>query len=102
MSNVLVVGAGVAGIETAGQLARAGFKITLVEKDHNTGGHIQNWNHLFPDLKDSGEVIKYLENQIKHPQIEIKKGLRIDKVRKKHDKFFSTASDGTEIESALS
>ncbi len=63
--KVVIVGGGAAGMEAAGQLARAGCKVTLIEKESKTGGHVKNWYHLFPDRRDSSEVIEYLENQIR-------------------------------------
>ena len=61
--KVLIIGAGAAGMEAAGQLARAGCMVTLVEKSSETGGHVKNWFHLFPDRRNSSEVIEYLRNR---------------------------------------
>ena len=38
MTSVLVIGAGVAGISTAGRLARCGYDVTVVEKQAEPGG----------------------------------------------------------------
>ncbi len=35
-------------MEAAGQLARADYMVTLIEKESKTGGHIKDWYHLFP------------------------------------------------------
>ena len=58
--EVVVIGGGTAGMEAAGQLAKIGYKVTLLEKEAETGGHVKNWYHLFPDRKAGSEVIKYL------------------------------------------
>jgi len=47
--HIVVIGGGVAGMEAAGQLAEAGFNVSLVEKENKTGGHINDWYKLFPD-----------------------------------------------------
>ena len=47
--NVIVVGGGTAGMEAAGQLAKAGISVTLIEKQKDMGGHLKEWHHLFPD-----------------------------------------------------
>ncbi|MCK7533880.1 MAG: FAD-dependent oxidoreductase [Marinilabiliales bacterium] len=59
--SVVVIGGGAAGMEAAGQLAKAGCSVTLIEKDKEMGGHLKNWYHLFPDRRSSNEVINYLE-----------------------------------------
>jgi heterodisulfide reductase subunit A len=62
MSNhVVVIGAGVAGMEAAGRLSKAGFEVSLLEKENVPGGHLNDWYKLFPDRRDSSEVMKYLE-----------------------------------------
>jgi heterodisulfide reductase subunit A len=47
--HVVVIGGGVAGLEVAGQLSKVGIDVSLIEKDSNTGGHLNNWHRLFPD-----------------------------------------------------
>ena len=49
--NVIVIGGGTAGMEAAGQLAKAGYMVTLIEKEEEAGGHLSNWYHLFPDRR---------------------------------------------------
>ena len=51
--NVVVVGGGTAGMEAAGQLAKAGLSVTLIEKEKEMGGHLKEWYHLFPDRRSS-------------------------------------------------
>jgi heterodisulfide reductase subunit A2 len=48
--RVLVVGGGIGGIETALQLADAGFEVVLVEKDDTIGGHMAKFDKTFPTL----------------------------------------------------
>jgi heterodisulfide reductase subunit A2 len=48
--RVLIVGGGIAGIETALQLADAGFEVVLVEKDDTIGGHMAKFDKTFPTL----------------------------------------------------
>ena len=60
--HVVVIGGGVAGLEAAGQLSKAGIEVSLVEKENITGGHLNNWYKLFPDRRDSSEVKDYLDS----------------------------------------
>jgi heterodisulfide reductase subunit A len=96
-SNVIVVGGGAAGMEAAGQLAKAGCKVTLIEKDEETGGHVNNWYHLFPDRRKSDEVITYLNSQIDNDNITLLKGTKIDKLEKNRNIFNIKTNRGKEI-----
>jgi len=46
---VLIVGGGIAGIETSLQLADLGHKVVLVEKSPSIGGKMAQLNKIFPD-----------------------------------------------------
>jgi heterodisulfide reductase subunit A-like polyferredoxin len=46
--DVMVVGGGVSGIEASLDLARAGFKVCLVEKLPAIGGHMAQLDKTFP------------------------------------------------------
>jgi heterodisulfide reductase subunit A len=47
--KVLVIGGGIAGIETSLQLADLGHKVVLVEKGPTIGGKMAQLNKIFPD-----------------------------------------------------
>lgn len=69
--HVIVIGGGVAGLECAGQLARLGIRVTVLEKEKKTGGHITQWDRLFPDNRSSDEISDYLNNLSDHSNIDI-------------------------------
>ncbi len=46
--DVMVVGGGVSGIQTALDLATSGFKVYLVEKSPSIGGHMAQLDKTFP------------------------------------------------------
>lgn len=48
--NVLIVGGGITGIEAALQIADAGKKVYLVEKEPTIGGHMAQFDKTFPTL----------------------------------------------------
>lgn len=64
IQRVIVIGGGTAGMEAAGQLAGEGVSVTLIEKEKKLGGHLKEWHHLFPDRRESGEVMQYLEKKL--------------------------------------
>ncbi|MCE5344976.1 MAG: NAD(P)/FAD-dependent oxidoreductase [Bacteroidales bacterium] len=95
--SIIVIGAGTAGMEAAGQLAKEGFNVTLVEKEQDTGGHVKSWFHLFPDRRDSKEVLAYLNTQICRENITLLTGTTVNNLEKKHDSFVMNTSDGNEL-----
>ena len=49
MSNVVVVGAGVAGIQAALDIAAHGIHVHLIEREPTIGGHMAMLDKTFPD-----------------------------------------------------
>lgn len=98
MERVVVVGGGVAGLEAAGRLAEMGYSVTVAEKNGKTGGNVRNWYHLFPDRRDSREVIDYLNILTGHPGIQILTGKEITKISPENGALKVISSDGTVLE----
>jgi heterodisulfide reductase subunit A len=48
--NALIIGGGIAGINSALDLANMGFKVYLVEKNESIGGHMAQLDKTFPTL----------------------------------------------------
>jgi heterodisulfide reductase subunit A len=48
--DVMVVGAGIAGIEAALDIAKSGHQVYLVEKNPSIGGHMMKFDKTFPTL----------------------------------------------------
>jgi len=55
--STLIVGAGIAGISAALDLADAGFKVHLVEKEPTIGGKMARWDKTFPTLDCSSCIL---------------------------------------------
>ncbi|MCK4233787.1 CoB--CoM heterodisulfide reductase iron-sulfur subunit A family protein, partial [candidate division WOR-3 bacterium] len=56
--DVLVIGAGIAGIETAIDLSLRGFKVYLVEKEKELGGRVKALATTYPSGKSGKELIE--------------------------------------------
>ena len=95
--HVVVIGGGTAGMEAAGQLAKEGFEVSLVEKEEETGGHIKDWYKLFPDRRNSSEIRDYLEKKVTSKSIRIMTGTYIEKFHSYRDGFSLFTQDGTEL-----
>ena len=76
--HVLVIGGGVAGLRSALSIARRGLKVTLIEKNHFLGGHVSQWDHVFP-LNEDARVLLHglIENVLAEPLIDIYTGTEI-------------------------
>ena len=48
--DVLVVGGGIAGMQSALDLARAGFQVHLVERSPSIGGRMSQLDKVFPTV----------------------------------------------------
>ena len=46
--RVIIIGGGLAGMSAATALAQLGISVTLLEKENQLGGHVKNWDRLFP------------------------------------------------------
>jgi heterodisulfide reductase subunit A len=71
-ANVLVVGAGIAGIQAALDIADAGYKVYLVEKEASIGGHMAQLDKTFPTLDCSSCILTPKMSLVgQHPNIEL-------------------------------
>jgi heterodisulfide reductase subunit A len=75
---VAIVGAGIAGMRSALELAEMGTTVHLIEREHFVGGRTSQWNVLFTTNETGQEVISRLYNQIiSHPKITLYTGTNI-------------------------
>jgi len=56
--DVLVIGGGITGMETALQLAKRDYKVYLLEKEDNLGGAVKDLKNLYPSGNSGDELIK--------------------------------------------
>ena len=59
-NNILIIGGGPAGLEASAQLQRMGYNVILIEKSSRLGGHLAQWDRLFPDSVPADEVLSGL------------------------------------------
>jgi heterodisulfide reductase subunit A2 len=97
--HVVVIGAGVAGMEAAGRLSKVGFDVTVIEKENVTGGHLNDWHKLFPDRRNSSEVKEYLITLTTGKNIKLLTSTVIEKFIRKGS-YYSLITNGGENISA--
>ena len=70
--NTLVVGAGIAGIQSALELADAGYQVHLVEREPSIGGHMAQFDKTFPTLDCAACILTPKMSDVgNHPNINL-------------------------------
>ncbi len=70
--SVLIIGGGIAGIKASLQIADAGYKVYLVEKEPTIGGKMALFDKTFPTLDCSICILGPIMVEVKdHPNIEL-------------------------------
>jgi heterodisulfide reductase subunit A len=86
--KVLVIGAGIAGLQASLDLARAGLEVYLVERNPRIGGHVPLLHRVLPTLENAEELIKPLiEDVTKQDNIRIIPYCEIAKVERGENTF---------------
>jgi heterodisulfide reductase subunit A len=68
----LVIGGGIAGLEAALDIAEAGYRVYLVEREEQLGGNMAQLNRTFPTLESAADLLAQTISQIQeHPNIEV-------------------------------
>ncbi len=80
--RVMIVGGGIAGIESALQLADAGFEVILVEKDDSIGGHMAKFDKTFPTLDCAACILTpKMVAVAQHPNIRLMTWAEVESVQ---------------------
>jgi heterodisulfide reductase subunit A len=70
--STLIIGGGIAGIQAALDIAEAGYKVHLVERQQSIGGHMAELDKTFPTLDCSACILTPKMVQVaQHPNIEL-------------------------------
>ncbi len=68
----LIIGGGIAGLEAALDIADAGYKTYVVERQPSLGGRMAQLNRTFPHMEDAGAlVVSEMERVLAHPHIQV-------------------------------
>lgn len=90
--DALVIGGGIAGIESALNLANTGYKVLLVEKDLSVGGKMILLSKVFPTLDCAACITTPKVSEIsRHPNVSIFTESEVSSIRKIRDNDFSVA-----------
>jgi heterodisulfide reductase subunit A len=77
----LIVGAGIAGIQSALEIADGGFPVYLVERDSSIGGHMAQFDKTFPTLDCSACILTpKMVDAGNHPNITLLSWSEVERV----------------------
>ncbi|MBN1198967.1 MAG: CoB--CoM heterodisulfide reductase iron-sulfur subunit A family protein [Bacteroidales bacterium] len=97
MKRGIVIGGGIAGVTAASALAKLGIEVALLEKEPEVGGHLRNWDRLFPSRRKSTEVLQFLTKQI-NSTISIHTNQKVVSIQEKHGHFVVETEKGLIVE----
>lgn len=79
--SVAVIGAGIAGIQSALTAANAGFEVHLIEKESSIGGHMSKFDKTFPTLDCAACISTPKTVAInQHPNIQLHTNCELEQV----------------------
>jgi heterodisulfide reductase subunit A len=96
--QVAIIGAGVAGLEAAALLDSMGVEVSLIEKTETLGGHVNEWNLLFPNYRNGKELVDTLTQKI-NGNVSVHYRKNVTSIQPFSGKFIISASDGWVINS---
>jgi heterodisulfide reductase subunit A len=86
--TALIIGAGIAGMQAALDIAEAGFKVYLVERQPSIGGHMAQLDKTFPTLDCSACIMTpRMVDVARHPNIELLTYSEVEWVRGESGQF---------------
>ena len=78
--TALVIGGGIAGLKAAADLARRGFKTTLIEKANKLGGHTSELSAVYPSFKPGAELVKEFVEEVEKQGVEVYTNAKLEEV----------------------
>ena len=98
MKHIVIIGGGIAGMETACNLTDAGHWVTLIEKEAQIGGKLNQWSFLFPDFTPVEQIKNVLLQKCKEKDFSILLQTEISSLERIQDKFSIKTSEGQQME----
>ena len=94
--NILIIGGGAAGMEAATQLKKLGLNPIIVEKSEKLGGHIAQWDRLFPAFHPAKDVVEQMLNNVK--DVDARLNTEVTDIQRDNNGFHAVLSNKETID----
>ena len=78
--DIVVIGGGIAGMETAIQLARRGYKVSIVEQEEHLGGWTRHLKSLYPSGESGLDLVQRKLQEIYEKEIKIYTSTKVSEI----------------------
>ena len=95
--KIVVIGGGIAGMESSSFLAAMQYDVTILEKAEKLGGHLRHWERLFPTMRLGQEVLDFLKQGV-DGKVNVVCNADITDIQKKKKEFNVTLANGQKFE----
>ena len=95
--KVIIIGGGVAGMQTAITLSKLGISPVIIEREETIGGKLNRWDRLFPTMTPASEVLGSLREQVDASGAEILTSREVKEIGQEGKNV--TLNDGTRLRS---
>jgi len=96
--KVIVIGGGIAGMEVSTHLTSMGYDVILMEKTDKLGGHLLNWEKLFPTMSLGKDVVNFLNKGIDLAKVKVIYNADTIDAKKINNGFIVKLSDSRQFE----
>lgn len=98
MKHIVIIGGGIAGMETACALTDVGHWVTVIEKEEKVGGKLNNWSYLFPDFTPVDKIRNALQEKHSEKDFSILNQTEVRSIHRQNGKFSIETSGEQKIE----